>query len=159
MSDALTSQRGQAPLVGLHLRPSGHARHLTAQLPLAVGANLLALLGALIPLRIVTILTLGIVFLAVGASAIGFTVVIVMVSKATSRLGVLFNPAQFVDARPGWATWFILAALVCDVGALLFLLIAMPPAKAKPLPPADLGVRECVSNCPAPLTRQEIRRH
>ena len=77
------------------------------QLPLAVGSNLLALLGALVPLRIVTILTLGIVFLAVGASAIGFTVVIVMVSKATSRLGVLFNPAQFVDARPGWATWCV----------------------------------------------------
>lgn len=41
-------------------------------------------------------------------------------------------------------TRFVLAALVADVGALLFLLIAMPPAKSKPLPPAELGVRECV---------------
>ena len=108
--------------------------------PLAVGQTLLCLLFALIPIRIVTIIAIAGTFLAVGASAIAFTLELVFTTYANGRIGILFPP-QTADAQYDWSLWFTLAATVCNVGALLFLLIAMPPARHSPLPPAELGLK------------------
>ncbi|KAL8293166.1 hypothetical protein RQP46_000860 [Phenoliferia psychrophenolica] len=107
---------------------------LTAALiffPLAVGSISLANLLALVPLRMVTILALGMNFLGIGAAAISFGLSLIIFIRANAVLKLSFNPSTFVDPVLGTCMWFTAAALVSSVGGFLFLLLALEPAKLK----------------------------
>lgn len=112
--------------------------------PLAVGATLLALLFSLIPIRIVTFLAIGTVFLAIGADAIVFTIEIATFTQANGRIGLLFTPNTAVHPQLGRCLWYTLGSLVATVGAFLFLLIALPPKTVSPKHPT--AYRDMVSN-------------
>ncbi|KAM0747345.1 hypothetical protein T439DRAFT_329083 [Meredithblackwellia eburnea MCA 4105] len=103
---------------------------LTAALifyPLAVGSTSLANLLSLVPVRIVTMMALGMTFLSVGATVIAFAIALVVYTRANSLLQISFSPNTYVQPKLGNCLWFTAAALLCITGSFLFLLVALEP--------------------------------